>query len=39
MDVVDDPDSKINPDYDFSFSLLEGKNPEDQRDVKEFISI
>ena len=25
MDVVDDPDSKINPDYDFSFSLLEGR--------------
>ncbi len=25
MDVVDDPDSKINPDYDFGLSLLEGR--------------
>ena len=25
IDVVDDPDSKINPDYDFSLALLEGR--------------
>ena len=25
MDVASDPDSKINPDYDFSLALLEGR--------------
>ena len=25
MDVVEDTNSKINPDYDFSLALLEGR--------------